>query len=103
MCTTIPPHIGTGRDGGIWLRLDASCKSGEDVELSCYDVKGRLIKRWHISEAMAQNPLRWDGTDTRGREIYSGVYLLKAQVDGKLRGTGKLVMIRWHWAFGNIY
>ncbi len=48
----------------------------EGIELKIYDVSGRLIKNFPISQFPNFNVV-WDGKDVEGNEVRAGVYFLK--------------------------
>jgi hypothetical protein len=64
------------------------------VSLSVYDVAGRVVKRI-ISKEMPANVYKvaWDGTNTGGQNVASGVYFYKL-VAGSHVATKKMVLIR---------
>lgn len=64
------------------------------VSLTVYDVAGRVVKRI-ISRELAANvyAAAWDGTDSRGQNVASGVYFYKL-VAGPHVATRKMVLIR---------
>jgi len=51
--------------------------SGCYAKLEIYDVGGRLVRRWLLDEAQDQGEIMWDGTDSEGREVATGMYLFK--------------------------
>ncbi len=64
------------------------------VDLAVYDVKGRRVRDLYTGILPAgEHGLTWDGTDTRGREVASGVYLCKLRTsDGEL--TRRLALMK---------
>jgi hypothetical protein len=64
------------------------------VNLTIYDVAGRVVKRL-ISKEMAANSYKvaWDGTNNRGQNVASGVYFYKL-VAGPHVATKRMVLIR---------
>jgi hypothetical protein len=67
---------------------------GGFVDIVIYDVNGREVRRL-VSEPMeaGDGNAVWDGLDNAGREVASGVYFAKLDVDG-LTASGKLMMLR---------
>ena len=61
-------------------------QSAEHMEISVYDVAGRLVKP--LCDAIHDTPcamqVSWDGTDQAGRLAGSGVYFLALNIDGVL-------------------
>ena len=55
----------------------------ENVNLSIYNLKGQLVKTLKNSAAETGNyQLVWNGKDTNGRNVASGIYMYKLIVDG---------------------
>jgi hypothetical protein len=66
----------------------------ENVTVKLFDVEGRLVTTlWKGSLPKGANLLRWDGMDSRGQPVASGVYLVKAQTAGA-SSTIKAVLVR---------
>ncbi|MCK4225557.1 T9SS type A sorting domain-containing protein, partial [candidate division WOR-3 bacterium] len=71
-----------------------SLPSGMVVSLDIYDNTGRLIK--NLKEGMASaglNTVRWDGKDSYGNRIASGVYFYRLGAEDKTL-TNKMVVIK---------
>lgn len=53
--------------------------------LTIHDVAGRLVRRWVDLPASAdgRRTLPWDGRDGDGRELPTGIYYLRLQMDGQ--------------------
>jgi hypothetical protein len=64
------------------------------IRLSVVAQDGRLLRSLH-SGTLAAGPhqFTWDGLDSRGRELPSGVYLLRLESEGLRRGA-KLILLR---------
>ena len=64
------------------------------VELSIHDISGRLVKTLvrDIRDA-GDHQATWDGTNDRGREVSSGIYLYRMNTAG-MTDTKKLVLLR---------
>lgn len=63
-------------------------------KVSIYDIKGRLIYRFpQQADRQAVSEFAWNGTDTQGRLVGSGVYLVKVTCNGQSI-TQKLVRIK---------
>jgi thiol-disulfide isomerase/thioredoxin len=61
-----------------------------EVEISIYDIAGRLVKRmdlgfrkagYYVSRGRA---IRWDGRNEQGERVASGIYIYRMQVGGKV-------------------
>jgi len=65
-----------------------------NVELSMYDICGRLIRSLVRGKASAGTySVRWDGKDNSGKEVSSGVYLYRLRA-GQGKGQGDFVRVR---------
>ena len=65
-----------------------------DVELSVYDVDGRLVARiFSGRETAGVKRFWWDGRDDEGRSLPSGVYFYRLRA-GKRVLTRKMVLVR---------
>ena len=58
------------------------------AHLSVYDGTGRLVRKWDIagrqpSAVSRQSVLVWDGTDSNGRKVGAGVYLVRLVTNDK--------------------
>jgi len=65
-----------------------------DVTISIYDLQGRLVRRWHQG---AQSPgyyrLVWMGRNQSGREVGSGLYLVRLETQ-RYAAVRKLLLIK---------
>lgn len=67
---------------------------GGRVTMSVYDVRGRLVRSLLDEELPAGAAVaHWDGLDSTGRPVASGIYFVRLDVDD-LTAWGKLVAIR---------
>jgi len=63
---------------GAATTIQYSLARGESVELSIYDLNGRLVNRLISgSEPAGSHTVRWNGHDLTGRPVPSGVYLYR--------------------------
>lgn len=69
-------------------------RSGE-VGVEIYDVTGRLVREY-LPRAMPPGGwgVRWDGRSESGVAAADGIYLYHVTVDGEVRATGKVTLIR---------
>ena len=51
------------------------------ANLAIYDITGRLVRQWQVEVSAGLNAITWDGTDTHGREMASGMYLFRLSDD----------------------
>jgi hypothetical protein len=75
------------------LRFDLAAASR--VELSIHDASGRCVRRL-VSGQLGPGPQRadWDAADDRGRALPGGVYFARLGVDGRVRATRMLRLLR---------
>jgi hypothetical protein len=74
--------------------LQYSLATAANVRLEIYDVSGRLIRRVAAGQKSAGSHVAtWDGTDTQGRRVSSGVYLYVFEA-GSYKKTGRMMMVR---------
>ena len=65
-----------------------------DVNLSIYDVSGRLVKKLKGGRQKAGSyTVIWNGRDERNRTVSNGVYFLKVNA-GKFKQTRKIILMR---------
>ncbi|MFH1050356.1 MAG: DUF3160 domain-containing protein [bacterium] len=63
------------------------------VNLNIYDLEGNLIKQLLNKHLPSNNySVKWDGTDTFGNKVISGVYVYTFQI-GEMQESGKTVLI----------
>lgn len=74
--------------------LSFSLASREDVRLSVYDITGRLVAEIDAGSIEAgPHGILWDGRDTSGAEVASGIYLCRLDA-GDQHTTGKVTVLR---------
>jgi len=60
------------------LALDgAASPSGENYQLSVYDVAGRIRRHFHPDEIANRVEIVWDMTDDHGRRLAAGIYFIR--------------------------
>ncbi len=102
---TIAGEIGLYPDGFILHRtypnpfnptttLKYELGSAGSVSIDVFDVNGRKIRSLYngISSA-GPHEIRWNARDNQGRQMSSGVYLFKVNVDGKVQ-TAKMLLLK---------
>ncbi len=63
----------------------------ENSEVFVFDETGRVVRT--LSERIANNVMRWDGTDDGGKAVAGGIYIVLARHDGK-KAFAKIAVIR---------
>ncbi len=74
--------------------IEYTVAAGGKVNLSIYDVKGRLVRTLIRGfKKTGSYETVWNGCDKRGREVSSGVYFYRMKA-GSYKETRKLVLLR---------
>lgn len=74
----------------LWIKLD----SPQNLQVSIHDIRGRRIRNLDsLNLPAGQNPLVWDGLDSRGRPASSGIYILRVKGEQR-QASRKIVLIR---------
>ena len=75
-------------------RIDFSLRGPADVSLRIYDAAGRLVRVLLDEPRKAgRYSENWDGRDSRGRSVASGVYYCRL-VSGSFTATRKMILLR---------
>jgi hypothetical protein len=75
-------------------QIEYSLKVPGRVDLSVYDLTGRLVRKVvEASQPAGVYKVAWDGRDLGGRAVSSGVYFLKLTAPGKAK-TARVVLVR---------
>jgi len=74
-------------------RFGASAPAGGSAHVEVFDVKGRLVAAREVSLRGGPQDIAFDGRDTSGRELPSGVYFYRLRV-GSVARTQKFVIAR---------
>lgn len=80
----------------IVYELQLPARSGDDSHsLSIYDLRGRLVRQWHFATTGGQqhNSVVWDGRDSSGRVLASGVYVYRLRA-GAEAAVRKMLLLR---------
>lgn len=68
--------------------------NNEQVNLAVYDISGRLVKTLVDSKMVAgDHEVVWNGKDSNGQRVASGVYLYKMTA-GDFSSTDKMLMLK---------
>ncbi|MCK4575965.1 T9SS type A sorting domain-containing protein, partial [candidate division WOR-3 bacterium] len=76
------------------VRFSIGLKKGND-ELKIYDVSGRLVRSFSVPTdySVLHNTIMWDGKDSKGKMVPSGIYFCKLKI-GKTILTRKFLRVR---------
>ena len=65
------------------------------VELSIYNIKGQLVKKLvRASMNAGDHNVVWNGKDSAGRKVSSGLYFYKLKLNGKAVDTKKMMLLK---------
>jgi len=74
--------------------IEYSLTSPGKVDLSVYDVAGRLVRRVvDAAQPAGAHKVTWDGCDQAGRRVSSGIYFVRLTSPAKVK-TARLVVVR---------
>lgn len=65
---------------------------GSKGSVKVYNLRGELVRTLHDGEYLTQT-FTWDGTDSRGASVASGVYVVRAIADGQVQ-TRKAALVK---------
>jgi hypothetical protein len=72
------PWPNPSRDGTV--RFLAEIPAEQEARVTVYDLRGRLIQSWALPSG--NHFLLWEGSDSAGRRVASGTYLLRLEGSG---------------------
>ena len=74
--------------------IEYTLPQASPVTLVVLDLLGREVRRWQVPhQAAGYHTLRWDGADSKGHPVSSGVYLYKLEAGGFTQAR-KMVLMR---------
>ena len=88
-----PNPLGSGSSS---TQLYITAPSQGHMELNVFNIKGQLINTLY-NNAVQKNQdihLSWDGKDSHGNDLSSGIYLYQLLIENRLYETKKVVIIR---------
>jgi len=72
----------------------STTESTENIEISIYNIKGQRIRSFIIHNSKSKiNHVVWDGRNTTGRKVSSGVYLLRLKSNNE-NATKKIMLMK---------
>jgi hypothetical protein len=71
--------------------ISFNAKSGEQVSLKIYNVKGQIIRSWKGFSSGSHDVI-WDGRNDNGKLVSSGVYFYRLQTEGSVQMRKMLMM-----------
>lgn len=77
---------------GTWISYELPKVS--DISLTIYNLQGQQVRMLLLGQQQAGfYRVAWDGTDTSGRSVSSGIYLVR-MVAGSFSDVGKMVLLK---------
>jgi len=70
-----------------------SAPPGLSTRVSVFDVRGRRVATIFSGRVEGAAPLSWDGRDTNGSAVSSGIYFLRAEA-GSMVASEKVILVR---------
>ncbi|GEM_PF-2162917 len=64
----------------------------QEADIEIFDLSGRLVQRINLQKG-SQNAI-WDGKDVSGRELSSGIYLVRTVIEGQRAIGAKVILLR---------
>jgi predicted GH43/DUF377 family glycosyl hydrolase len=65
------------------------------VTIDVFDVRGKRIRRLRDqTDAAGSYHVQWDGTNSQGESLSSGIYFYRLGVDGKAIATKKMILVK---------
>jgi choice-of-anchor B domain-containing protein len=78
----------------VTVDLNVDPRAAEGLRLAVYDVSGRLVRLLADGALPAAGPtIRWDGRNSAGVPVASGVYTLRLDGPGEVRASRRLVRL----------
>ena len=75
--------------------ISFSIQEGSKIDLSVYNIKGQKIKTLANNEFIkGSHSIVWNGVDEFGKNVSSGVYLYKLNVNGKNEAMKKCLLLK---------
>ena len=73
----------------------STTESTENTEICIYNLKGQIIKTFHIPQSEIKNPnsVVWDGMDETGKQVASGIYFYKLKTKD-YESVRKMILIK---------
>jgi uncharacterized repeat protein (TIGR01451 family) len=97
----LPGSVPEGRM--LWARPNPSPSAtriffratpGSRAELEIFDAAGRRVREMDLRVGDEAPSFRWDGRDSEGAAVGSGLYYYRVRVDGKTLGSERSVILR---------
>ena len=74
--------------------ISYSIPKAANINLSIYNIRGRLVRRMVTGTATAgAHSIQWDGKDSRGVEVNSGIYFYRLEADNFVQ-TKRMIFLR---------
>jgi hypothetical protein len=75
------------------FHFSLSLEQDRSLDLAVYDLRGRRVRHWDgMNLQHGDQQFTWDGKDSRGRDLPSGVYFLRASGFPELRSPALVIL-----------
>jgi hypothetical protein len=89
------PFSSSSLGKGVGSKIDFSLPKAGKVNLAIYNIKGQKVKTLTNEKySKGKHLLLWNGKNDSNKEISSGVYFYKLDVDGKTKNVEKCLLIK---------
>jgi len=75
------------------IRLQITDNSSQTSKLQIFDISGRLVKSFSLTDVGHLSSVIWTGVDNDGRRVASGVYFVQLEMGGE-KLTEKLLLLK---------
>ena len=75
------------------IRYGITDHSSPINKLQIFDISGRLVKSFSLTDIGHQSSVIWTGDDNDGRRVASGIYIVQLEMDGK-KLTEKVLLLK---------
>lgn len=76
------------------ISYNISSETAENTQIKIYNIKGQIINSFTVIPSEVESSVIWNGTDSNGKPVSSGVYFYKLYVNGKTQDVKKCMLIK---------
>jgi len=77
-----------------FVSLSYQLKKQDQVKISIYDIKGRLVNSYHhVASRSGENTWQWNGLNQDNQMVSNGIYLYRIESNGAAV-SGKMIMMK---------